>query len=245
MTAPLMPLYQKAKNYIKDSISEGVWKPGDQITSEADLVNRLGMSRMTIHRALRELTSEGLLQRIQGVGTFVAHQRPPSGFLQIKSIAQEINENGGRHRCKVLFLRQERAPEEIRAVMSLPDEAPVFHSLLIHYDRDIPIQLADRFVNPTVAPGYLKQDFSKITPGDYLLKNVPLTEVEHIIEAILTTEEIGLHLNISKHEPCLLMRRITWMHTVVATHSRLIYPGSRYRIGGRFRFHRQAGHAVA
>jgi GntR family histidine utilization transcriptional repressor len=245
MTAALMPLYQQAKAFIKDRISEGAWKPGDQIDSEAELVCRLGMSRMTIHRALRELTSEGLIQRVQGVGTFVAHQRPPSGFLQIKSIAREINENGGNHRCQVLFLRQEEAPAAISAIMRLPVGAPVFHSLLIHYDGDIPLQYADRYVNPTVAPDYLKQNFCQITPSDYLLRHVPLTEVEHIIEAIPPTDEICCYLRISNREPCLLMRRTTWMHTVVATYSRLIFPSSRYRIGGRFRYPSQAGNAVA
>jgi GntR family histidine utilization transcriptional repressor len=240
-----MPLYQQVKDYIKNRILQGLWQPGDKIASEAELVSRLGMSRMTVHRALRELTSEGLLQRIQGVGTFVARQRPPAGFLHIKSIAREINENGGRHRSQVIFMRQELATQEVRTIMSLPYEAPVFHSLLIHYDRDIPIQYADRFVNPTVAPDYMNQNFSNITPGDYLLKEVPLTEVEHIIEAITPEQEICHYLKIPKCEPCLLMRRTTWMHTVVATHSRLIYPGSRYRLRGRFRFTSQAGHAVA
>ncbi|KHG49472.1 histidine utilization repressor domain protein [Enterobacter hormaechei subsp. xiangfangensis] len=47
-------------------------------------------ARMTINRALRELTDEGLLVRLQGVGTFVAEPKGQSALFEIRSIADEI-----------------------------------------------------------------------------------------------------------------------------------------------------------
>ena len=44
--------------------------------SEAELVAQFGVSRMTVNRALRELQAEGLVERVQGVGTFAAHAAP-------------------------------------------------------------------------------------------------------------------------------------------------------------------------
>ncbi|MDC6679410.1 GntR family transcriptional regulator, partial [Leclercia adecarboxylata] len=69
------PLYEKVKEYILRNVSTGVWAREQRIPSENELVATLGVSRMTVHRALRELTSEGFLVRIQGVGTFVAAPR--------------------------------------------------------------------------------------------------------------------------------------------------------------------------
>lgn len=63
------PLYQRVKQMIVQQIHSGAWPPHYRIPSEAELVEQLGFSRMTINRALRELTTEGLLIRMQGVGT--------------------------------------------------------------------------------------------------------------------------------------------------------------------------------
>ncbi|VTN06484.1 Uncharacterized HTH-type transcriptional regulator yurK [Raoultella ornithinolytica] len=73
-TAPA-PFYEKVKQAISEKIQRGVWRPHDRIPSEAELVAQFGFSRMTINRALRELTDEGLLVRLQGVGTFVAEPK--------------------------------------------------------------------------------------------------------------------------------------------------------------------------
>ncbi len=84
------PLYQQVKEYIIGKINDSALQPGMQIESEAELVARLNVSRMTVNRALRELSVDGLLRRIQGRGTFVAERKPQAALLQISSIAEEI-----------------------------------------------------------------------------------------------------------------------------------------------------------
>ncbi|MBW2022049.1 MAG: histidine utilization repressor [Deltaproteobacteria bacterium] len=234
--ASARPLYGRVKDYILKGIEDGEWKPGEKIPSESELVSILGVSRMTVNRALRELSSEGRLTRVQGVGTFVNEYRPQTGFLEVKSIAREIRESGGVHSSKVLLLREERAKKNLAQLMGIPEGSPVFHSILLHLDRGRPVQYADRFVNPAVAPDYPKQDFTKITPSEYLLSVAPVTEVEHVVEAVVPDKNIRSLLKIGKGEPCLLLHRITWSHHIVATKNRFIYAGSRFRIGGRFRF---------
>ena len=70
------PLYARVKQMIAQQIRSGAWPAHYRVPSESELVEELGFSRMTINRALRELTAEGLLVRMQGVGTFVAQPRP-------------------------------------------------------------------------------------------------------------------------------------------------------------------------
>ncbi len=54
-----LPLYAKVKAMVADRINSGEWRPNDRVPSESELVQLLGFSRMTINRALRELTAEG------------------------------------------------------------------------------------------------------------------------------------------------------------------------------------------
>jgi GntR family histidine utilization transcriptional repressor len=232
-SAPLA-LYQQVKNYILDRIQSGKWPSETRIPSENQLVRTLGVSRMTANRALRELTSEGYLVRIQGVGTFVKEFKSLMTFMEVKSIAKEISEWGGSHSCEVHLLRKENAAEIVAASMGLAVGQPVFHSIIVHKDRGQPVQLSDRFVNPAVAPGYLAQDFTRMTPNAYLVKVAPIQETEHVVEAILPDRRAQKLLNIPASEPCLLLNRRTWSFGQVATKALLLYPGSRYRIGSRF-----------
>ncbi len=94
--------------------------------------------------------------------------------------------------------------------MRLKPYSAVFHSVLVHKNNSIPIQLADRFINPAIAPDYLKQDFQVISPADYLLGVAPEYRAEHVVEALLPDAWIRQLLEINDAEPCLALRRITW-----------------------------------
>ncbi|RTZ99133.1 MAG: histidine utilization repressor [Deltaproteobacteria bacterium] len=233
-TAP-RALYLQVEDYILERIGSGKWPPDQRIPSENQLVKRLGVSRMTVNRALRELSAEGRLVRIQGVGSFAAHRRPLTTLFEIISIDKEIRSWGGDHTATIICLSEEKAFPALAAVMEISVGAPVFHSVILHKDRGRPLLLADRYVDPVSAPDYLKQDFTTITPTHYLLKTIPVADVEHIVEAVIPDDATCERLEMDTGEPCLVLHRQTWNGSRVATHSKFSYPGSRYRLGGRFK----------
>ena len=63
------PIYARVKQGICQKINSGEWQTDQRVPSESEMVKALGVSRMTVNRALRELTDEGVLVRQQGVGT--------------------------------------------------------------------------------------------------------------------------------------------------------------------------------
>ncbi|MBD8576665.1 histidine utilization repressor [Pseudomonas syringae] len=228
------PLYARVKQMIVQQIQRGTWPPHHRVPSESELVTELGFSRMTINRALRELTAEGLLVRMQGVGTFVAEPKTQSALFEVHNIADEIAARGHRHSCQVVLLQEETAGADRAVALDMREGQKVFHSLIVHYENDIAVQIEDRFVNAQVAPDYLDQDFSRQTPYAYLSQVAPLTEGEHVVEAILANAEECRLLQIDTSEPCLLIRRRTWSGRQPVTAARLIHPGSRHRLEGRF-----------
>lgn len=228
------PLYQQVKEYIIGKINDFALQPGMKIESEAELVAGLNVSRMTVNRALRELTNEGRVKRIQGRGTFVAEQKPQAALLQISSIADEIRKRGGSYSCTVHLLQEEKAKPSVALAMRLKPYTPVFHSIIVHKDHKVPIQLGCRYVNPAIAPDFLKQDFSRMTVSNYLLGIAPVTTVEHIVEALIPDPWIRDLLQINAAEPCLALHRKTWVGDRIATSSSFYSPGSRYTLGGTF-----------
>lgn len=238
-----IPLYQQVKEYILEQIHSGKWPTDAKVPSENKLIKSLGVSKMTINRALRELTTEGVLQRLQGVGTFVAAPKPTATLLEIKPIAEEIVQKGGEYSCRVHAVSSEKASPDLALGMALPPGAEVFHVLIVHLADGLPVQLEDRYVNPAIAPEFLRQDFNQVTPSRYLLDEVPVSEVEHVVEAVLADEKTQKLLKIDAHEPCIVLYRRTWSDNQVVTRCRFIHPGSRYRFGGRFQpaaFHQTA-----
>ena len=227
------PLYAGVKQMILDRIQSGEWPPKHRVPSENELVAELGVSKMTANRALRELASEGELVRIQGVGSFVAERKGYSELFEVRNIAEEIDERGHVHQASVIVLAQETAAPDVADALGLPIGAAVFHSLIVHSENGVPVQIEDRFVNPEAAPGYLNQDFTKQTPNAYLTAEAPLSGSEHIVEAAMPQPWECKLLVILRTEPCLLIRRRTWSSKRVVSFARLVYPGNRYRLESR------------
>jgi GntR family histidine utilization transcriptional repressor len=229
-----LPLYRRVKAMILRSIEAGEWSENGRVPSENELVKSLGISRMTIHRALRELTEAGVLVRVQGVGTFVAGAKPEAPLMEIRSIADDVRARGHAHSAAVMLLRAETVTAETAPRFELPEGAAIAHSILVHHEDGVPILVEDRHVRLETAPHYLAQDFTRITPHDYLMQQAPLSEGEHVVEAVLAEPWEREHLKIGRHEPCLLVHRRTWSSGHLVSVARLLFPGSRYRIGGRF-----------
>lgn len=261
--------YSRVKQFLKTELSQGRWRPGSLMPSEAELVAQFGVSRMTVNRALRELQSEGLVERLQGVGTFAAQLYRVSSTLTIRDLHEEIEARGHRHHAEVHVTREERATPALAQQLGLASGARVFHTLIVHYDNGVALQCEDRYVNPACAPDYLKVDFTRTTPTHYLLEVAPLWEAQYTIEASAPTEQEARLLGIARGDPCLVVVRRTssagplptrsrptdrgggplrgpWGSTrsasgaesvsrgVPITLARLVHPGSRYQLEGRF-----------
>lgn len=234
-SASLQPKYLKVKRHILDNIGSGRWGASMRVPSENDIVKSFGVSRMTANRALRELTDEGILLRIAGVGSFVAEQHARAHPLEIRSIAEEIRTRGHVHRAEIVSLQRVRAAADLAENFGMAPRCELYCSVMVHYENDRPIQLEDRYVLPKMAPDYLKVDFSRTTPTEYLLEAAPLQQAEHRLRAVMPDERTRKLLAMKRDEPCLEVMRRTWTAGQIASVARLYYPGSRYELSGRFR----------
>jgi GntR family histidine utilization transcriptional repressor len=229
------PLYQQVKRLIVDGIRTGAWGDQKRLPSENYLVERLSVSRMTVHRALRELKSEGVIVRVPGRGSFVSPEKPRSTLLEVQDIAEEIRARGSEYRCRVEVLEEVRADRELAQALGLKPGEHAFHSVIVHEENGEPLQFEERWINPSVAPGYLDQDFTLRTPHRFLTMSAPITEVEHVLHAMRPDPRIQEYLRIPADAPCLLLARRTWSGSQAATRSFFVFPGERYSLGGRYK----------
>lgn len=224
------PLYEQIKAVIEKRIHEAAWPPDFQLPGEDVLGAEFGASPLTVRRALRELQIEGMLVRIQGRGTFVVGPRLQCAIFNLPDVSEEIECDGGMHTSEVLALSTLPADSALAGLLALPSDGVVYYSRLLHMEDGTPIQLEDRFVNAAEAPRYIEQDFVRITPHAYLLRETEVTFADNTIRAIRPDEESRRLLQIDDCQPCLLLDRRTWRDGVPVTRSRFLYPGDRYRL---------------
>jgi len=103
------PLYEIARERIRQMITDGIYGPGDRLPSEAEFAERFGVHRLTARRALEELAREGVAVARKGSGTFVAPHRthlPISVPLNRESFTPNLERQlraAGRHYREILL----------------------------------------------------------------------------------------------------------------------------------------------
>lgn len=229
------PLYRRVMAHIEGLIRDGHWPTGRRIPSENALVEALGVSRMTANRALRELAQRGLLQRLQGVGTFVAERKRHASLVEIRNIAEEIRAEGGVHSARILRRELAAAGAELAMRMGLAARDAVHHLLLVHCRDGAPIQLEARAINPALAADFAAVDLARTTPAEYLIGQVPADEIEHTVRAVMPDARTRELLELPPGEPCLQLDRRTWAGDAVVSCATFSYPGSRYDLYARYR----------
>jgi GntR family transcriptional regulator, histidine utilization repressor len=227
--------YLKVKEFLLKQITAGKLQPGARMPSEPELVRQFKLSRMTVNRALRELTAEGMVTRIAGRGTFVAEARVHSHPLEVHDIADEIRARNHVHTAQVIVVESIKATAELAERCAIAVGAPLDHSLIVHHESGVPLQVEDRYVLPNLVRHYRQTDFNNITAHEFLMRAAPLQRAEHVVRAILPDKRIRALLQVRASEPCLLVQRKTWSKNRLVSIADLYYPGSRYELSANFR----------
>jgi GntR family transcriptional regulator, histidine utilization repressor len=231
----VQPRYRQVKEHILANIRSGDWPPGTRVPSENHLAAQFGIARMTANRALRELTRDGYISRVPGVGTFVKESDRSTSLLELRNIADEIAARGRRYDALVISSAKVKAGRELAQSFDRKMGATLYSLTILHREDGIPVQLERRYVNPSVAPFFLRQDFTAVTPTAYLLSLTPVDELEHSVKAVLPDRAARKLLRLGPRAPCLELHRTSWSGGKVVTRVILTYPAGRYELVSRYR----------
>ena len=115
------PLYRQLMQRLRADIASGVYPVHSRIPSEAELGESYQVSRVTVRKALAELTREGLLRRMQGKGTYVCAPRLKSNLREITSFHEACLMMGCTPGTKVISASVIHAEEETCQALALND----------------------------------------------------------------------------------------------------------------------------
>ena len=119
------PLYRQMMQRIRADIASGVYPVHSRIPSEAELGEAYQVSRVTVRKALAELTREGLLRRMQGKGTYVCAPRLKTNLREVTSFHEACMMMGCTPGTKVISAQTVHAQESTREALSLQEDEAV------------------------------------------------------------------------------------------------------------------------
>jgi GntR family transcriptional regulator len=205
------PLYRDVAAALERALREGVWKPGDQIPTEAELERRFGASRGTLRVAISELVRKGLLLRQPGRGTFVLGPefRTLTRFFRIErqEDAQPIEPTP-----KALEQRLVKADQRTAAALKIePGSDVAYVRRLRSHDKE-PFQLVDSYFHMDAWRQIGGADFDQHPLYDLLKDSFGLyiVHADEYVRADLAGKAEAKLLGIAADSPVLRLERIAY-----------------------------------
>lgn len=134
------PLYQQMIVKIQEDISNGTYPPGSRIPSEGALCERYGVSRVTVRRALSELSREGILHKMQGKGTYVCKPRICRDLRSVSSFHEGCEAQGMKAGARLIHMHMTHADAQTASELQLPDER-VLEIERLRMADDVPVMI--------------------------------------------------------------------------------------------------------
>lgn len=233
-TALTKSLHKRILDDVHNKIVTGEWPPGFRIPFETDLAKDYGCSRMTVNKALTQLSNAGLLNRNKKWGTFVNEPQTLSAALEITNIRKEVEDAGKAYSYRLLSDTVREARDHEAQQMDLDKHAKVREVACLHFADDEPFCLEERIINIGIVPEIEGVPFDMVSPGLWMLKNIPWNTAEHQIFAVPADGVVAEHLQVAEGHSCLVVERKTRKTEGFVTNARLIYPGDKHRLFARF-----------
>lgn len=141
----IIPLYKQISNLLREKIVTHVLPSGEKLPSETELMQEYSVSRITIRAAIKELVDDGLLQRLQGKGTFVCEPKKeyrasdPQGFSYANILA------GRQPFTQLLGMEYALPPKKVQDFLGLPDGVSVLCSHRLRSVDEVPILIEHNY----------------------------------------------------------------------------------------------------
>jgi GntR family transcriptional regulator len=226
------PLYVQIAEALLERIEAGELVPGDRLPPERELSEHLGVNRLTLRRALWVLESQGLLNRQQGRGTFVAEPKYERQASRLVSFNRGMQHRGVKPRVRLISTDQRPVEASLAKELRLPVAAPVYVVVRCRSIHHEPV-LLERYTLPVRRfPRLLDHDLEGRSVYEVLETEygVRFSRARQSLEPVIATEYEAELLSIHPGAPLMLERRLSYDHAGdPIEHGRDLYRGDRFR----------------
>jgi GntR family transcriptional regulator len=212
------PLYQQIKGLLTQSLQVGEWKPGELIPSEMELAARFKVSQGTVRKAIDELSSENLVVRRQGRGTFVAthatHNEARTQFRFLRLLSdngvQSVPEN------RIIEVKKMRAPLDVSRLLELKAGESVVYLMRVQSFLGVATILEELWLPGSIFKGLTIERLNDYQGPMYALFEsefgTHMIRASEAVRAVCATKSIADLLRVEIGTPLLSVERISFTY---------------------------------
>jgi GntR family transcriptional regulator len=203
------PLYARIQEYIADLILSGKLAPEAKIQSERDYSEDLGVSRMTVRKALTELVNEGLLERRHGSGTYVAKPRVTYESQEMVYYVQAMSRRNIATGSQLIEFGEIVASRRLAETLQVEIGNPIYRVLVLRFANRVPVVLERGFFPCSRCPSLEEWDLEKSSIYDLLttVYGAHLGHISQTVEAVAATDSVAKLLRVEEGFPLLMLSR--------------------------------------
>lgn len=205
---------------------------GGRLPNERELSERFDVARDTLRRCLQELENEGLLERKQGIGTFVA-ARPVVKEAKLMSFSEEMRQRGLTPSSKLLSTSTSLAGAKLAQRLNLVPGSAVLEVRRLRLANDEPMALETSYLAQSRLPNF---DPSSLVNGSLYAVlekqyGLDIRYASQQIQATVLNEKEAELLRVPPFSPALVVKRTTVLNTgELIEYAKSLYRADRYRL---------------
>ena len=208
----MVPLYHQLRDLLRQDILMKVYKPGDKLPSERKLASDNNISVITARNALLELEEEGLIDRIQGKGTFVSVKKYDRNLKKYESFTDMCKGIGAKAGALELAKEIMKPSKEITKKLGLSEGSQVVYISRLRYVDDEPMVIESNYLSLDYAY-LLNENLSGSLFGVLKDKNgFQVSDSRKSIEIVRSNKEESSLLNIPQESPIIKIESVAYLN---------------------------------
>jgi len=206
------PLYQWLSETLREDISQGIYKPGDALPTEHELMRHYDLSSTTVRRAVHDLVREGWIYRKAGKGTFVKRDKVEERLLRLTSFAEEMQSRNIKPEFRLVCAKALIPPVDVITAFKAHPQQNLYLIERIQLANGEPIALAEGYWRCDIGEQLAQLDLNRIALYEVVehTLHIPLVEADESISAAVANADIARKLGIPRHAPLLVRRRLSY-----------------------------------
>ncbi|MEO6924515.1 MAG: GntR family transcriptional regulator [Acidobacteriaceae bacterium] len=226
------PMYFQIQTQLMEQIKSGQLRAGDVLPGEDELTQIYGVSRMTLRQALHALTTQGLVCRQRGRGTFILQPKVEKDIAHLLGFSAEMRALGLKSVSRVLGIGSVPALPAIAARLNVETGSPTLHLHRLRSANDVPVAIEEVWLSQDQFPGIEKVDFVRCSLYQTLRERygIRVGSADEVIEArAASRHEAGLLEIAPKSSLLVISRTLLNVDGQPVETGISLYRGDRYR----------------
>jgi GntR family transcriptional regulator len=207
-----IPMYHQLKELVLEKIESGEWSPGHKLPTEAELSYEYGVSRITVRHAMQLLQNQGLLERKQGRGTFVAQPKVAHDLTAMYRDGLTVKEMGRQPQLQLVGLELKKPAASVAAKLNLPVSDKVYEMKRLLLGDNEPLMLIASWLPAARFPDFPDHELDSRTMGSVMREYGIMEAFQHKeVEVTLLDEEEAALLQTTPGAPALLLTYVNYL----------------------------------